>query len=75
MNNWYAIETEAAFRREEWTRAAAAEARAAQSQSTGAKLQFAGRPHLNLARLRSLTAPRLLFTSPLKPECRTAVCL
>ena len=75
MHNWYAIESEAAFRRREWEREVAADALAAEAASARTRSRAGAIPHGALARLRSLTTPRLPFTATLKPECRTAVCL
>jgi hypothetical protein len=74
MNNWYAIETEAEFRRREWQRAVEAEALAAQARPANRPLRWPRIPHLTLANLRSLAVPRPRFTSRLEPDCRTVAC-
>ena len=71
MNNWYAIECEAEFRRREWQRAVAADARAALAQAGNGRKPW---PRLSLASPRSLAATRLPFSSPLPPR-RPAPCL
>jgi hypothetical protein len=75
MHNWYGIETEAAFRRREMERAAKADIRSGEALSTRPKFRRVWLPHVALARLRSLTAPRFSFTTALEPRCRTATCL
>jgi hypothetical protein len=74
MNNWYAIETEAQFRRREWERAVEADARAAQARPVNRQLRWPRIPRLTLANLRSLAVPRPSFTSRLEPDCRTVAC-
>jgi hypothetical protein len=71
MQSYYAIETEAAFRRREWERAVAAEKLAAQVNHENGKIRWTHLPQLSLARLRALSAPRLPFTSALEPDCPT----
>lgn len=75
MHNWYAIENEAAFRRQEWEREVAADARAAAARAARPRFRLGAIPHGALARLRALTVPHLPFSAFPKPECRTAVCL
>jgi hypothetical protein len=74
MNNWYAIETEAEFRRREWQRAVEADARAAQARPAVGRMRWPRVSHLTLATLRSLLLPRPSFISHLEPDCPTAVC-
>jgi hypothetical protein len=74
MNNWYAIETEAEFRRREWQRVVEADARAAQARAATGRMRWPRVPHLTLANLRSLVLPRPSFISHLEPDCRTVVC-
>ena len=74
MNNWYAIETEAQFRRREWERAVEANARAAQARPASRELRWPRIAQLALANLRSLAVPRPSFTSRLEPDCRTVAC-
>ena len=74
MQNYFAIETEAAFRRREWQQAAAADARAAQARSSNGHRRWPHLPHLVVASLRSLSAPRLPLAAPLRPEAPTPAC-
>jgi hypothetical protein len=74
MNNWYAIETEAEFRRREWQRAIETDARAAQARPANRQMRWPRIPHLTLANLRSLAAPRPSLTSRLEPDCSTVAC-
>jgi hypothetical protein len=74
MSNWYAIETEAQFRRREWERAVEADARAAQARPANRELRWPRIAQLALANLRSLAVPRPGFTSRLEPDCRTVAC-
>jgi hypothetical protein len=68
MHNWYGIETEVEFRRQEWQRAIAADARAAQALDGRAGRRIFRLPHMSLARLRALGAPRQPFASPVAPR-------
>ena len=72
MHNTFSIETEAAFRRDEWQRAVEADVRASQVAAKTSKPRRFQLPHLSLAGLRSLAATRLSFTSPAQP-CQSAV--
>jgi hypothetical protein len=74
MNNWYAIETEAEFRRREWQRAVEAEALAAQARPANGRTRWPQFERLTFANLRALVLPRLSFTARLEPDCRTVVC-
>ena len=71
MNNYYAIETEAEFRRREWQRAVEADARAAQVCTGNGRMHW---PRLSLTSVRSFAAPRLPFASSLATRRRTAAC-
>jgi hypothetical protein len=71
MNNYYAIEIEAEFRRREWQRAVEADARAAQVCAGSGGRHW---PRLSLISMRSFTVPRVPFTSSLPTRRRTAVC-
>jgi hypothetical protein len=75
MVNYFSIETEAEFRRQDWQRAVEAEIRASQARpgSNCASLRSI-LAHLPLASLRSLGAPRLPFTAPLAARRRATVC-
>jgi hypothetical protein len=68
MHNWYGIETEAEFRRQEWQRIVAAETRAAQASAGQTGSRGFRLPQFSLARLRSLGAPRLPVGSSLAPR-------
>ena len=72
MHNWYGIETEAAFRRQEWERASAAEARAPQAIAGRQKANGWTLPRVSLAKWRAVTAPRAPLGSPLPPRRETA---
>jgi hypothetical protein len=74
MHNWFAIETETEYRRHEWERAAAADARIAQIRGESTHLLQMHLPHLSLAGLRRLVAPRLAFGLPLASRRRAASC-
>jgi hypothetical protein len=65
MHNYFAIETEAMFRQQEWERAMAADAQAAQAVATARKRDWTHAPRLSLAGLREMTAPRLAIAAPL----------
>jgi hypothetical protein len=72
MNNWYAIETEAAFRRSEWQRAVEADVRAARvcARPRNGRKHWSRIPHLSLATLWS----RAPFPSPIAPRRRGVAC-
>jgi hypothetical protein len=74
MNNWYAVETEAAFRRREWQRAVEADALAAQARPANGRARWSRLGRLTLANLRSLAGSRPSFTARLEPDCRTVAC-
>jgi hypothetical protein len=74
MNNWYAIETEATFRRREWERAIEAEARAAQARQAIGHERWSQIGRTALSKLRSFALPRPIVTPRLEPDCRTATC-
>jgi hypothetical protein len=74
MYDWYRIETEAEYRRREWQREVEADLRATEAIAGNGRTHESRLPHLSLASLRSLTAPRLPFTSPLAPRRRTVAC-
>jgi hypothetical protein len=75
MHNWYGIETEAAFRRREWERAAEADARSSALRATRRGFPLLKLPHISLAQLRALSAPRLPLTTTLESRCRAATCI
>jgi hypothetical protein len=74
MNNWYAVETEAAFRRREWQRAVEADALAAQARPANGRTWWPRLGRLALTNLRALAMPRPGFSSRLEPDCRTVAC-
>jgi hypothetical protein len=74
MNNWYAIETEAEFRRREWQRVVEADALAAQARPANGRTRWPRLGRLTLANLRLLPLPRPSFTARLEPDCSTVVC-
>jgi hypothetical protein len=74
MNNWYAVEIEAEFRRREWQRAVEADARAAQARPANGRMRWPRISDLTLSSLRSLALPRPRFISQLEPDCRTVGC-
>jgi hypothetical protein len=65
MHDWYAIESEAAFRRQEWERAVAREARAAQAVAQ-TRRRWPRLPSLSLfgMKLNRIVVPGLSFTAP-----------
>jgi hypothetical protein len=65
MHNYFAIETEAKFRQEEWERAMVADARAAQAVAVPRQRGLNHVPRLSLTNLRQMTAPRLSIAAPL----------
>jgi hypothetical protein len=74
MNNWYAIETEAAFRRREWQRAVEADALALLARPAIGRTRWSWLGRLTLANLRSLAVPRPSLSARLEPDCRTVAC-
>ena len=74
MNNWYAVEIEAEFRRREWQRAVEADARAAQAGPPNGRMRWPRISQLTLSSLRSLAVLRPSFISPLEPDCSTVGC-
>ena len=74
MHNWYAIESEAAFRRDEWQRAVAADARAAQARPVSVTWRWPRFPRLALPRLSALATPRRAFTAAPPARCGALVC-
>jgi hypothetical protein len=74
MYNWYAIETEAEFRRHEWEREVLAEARAAQAQPTNGRFHWLRLPRLSLPGLRLQPTPRLALSPSLEPKRQRTAC-
>lgn len=64
MHNWYAVETEAEFRRQEWERAIAADARAALASTERVWPSWLHIPRLSLTGFKRLATPRWSFASP-----------
>ena len=73
MINWYAVETEAEFRRREWEREVAAASRAAEAGGGHGTTRFSLRPQDALVNLRSLLATRLRL-APAPEPCPTVPC-
>ena len=73
MINWYAVETEADFRRFEWEREAAAASRLAEAGRGARAKRFAFRPQDTLVNLRSLISARLRL-APAPEPCPTVPC-
>ena len=69
MQNWFGIETEAAYRRSEWERAVRASARATPPITSGRRRR-SRRWRPALALLRSLSGPRLALRSPWNATAR-----
>ena len=71
MINWYAVETEADFRRFEWEREAAAASRIAEADRGARAKRFGFHPQDALVSLRSLLSARL---APAPEPCPTVPC-
>jgi len=73
MQNWHAIETETAFRRQEWERAAAAETRAALAISapTAPRRGWVPRLFAPILAWDRLRLPRFAITAR-NPTCATS---
>jgi hypothetical protein len=63
MHNFYTIEVEAELRRQEWERAAAADARAGLAARAARAVRRLRSPQAALAQLRALPAPRAAITA------------
>ena len=74
MQNWHAIETETAFRRQEWERAAVAEARAALARSapTAPRRRWFSRLLVPGLPWDRLSLPRLAIAARRSPTCSAA---
>jgi hypothetical protein len=74
MYNWFAIETEANFRCQEWQRAAAAEARGALAQAGSTRPRRFRFPRLSLLSLalKRIGLPRSAFASHQRAACEAA---
>jgi hypothetical protein len=74
MHNYFTIETEAASRRREWTRAAAADRQAAQAQPGNGQRPGVHLPRFAVSRRLSLSVPRVPLTALWAPDCPTPAC-
>jgi hypothetical protein len=63
MQNYHALETEAAHRRCEWERTAVARTQLAQTHPLNGGMRWSHLPRLVVERLCALSAPRLSFTA------------
>jgi hypothetical protein len=72
MHNWYAMETEAELRRQDWEREVIAAARAAQAQPNNRRFHWLRLPRLALPNLRVQPAARLQLSPALESERRAA---
>lgn len=68
MHNFHAIEVEAEMRRQEWTRAAAADARAGLAVAGGRSRRRLELPRVSIGRLRMPPAPRESIADSLAPR-------
>jgi hypothetical protein len=62
MHNWFAIETEAEFRRQEWARAVAADTRTTRALATSERPRRFHLPRLTFRGRTSANAPRSAVT-------------
>jgi hypothetical protein len=71
MQNWYAIETETTFRRQEWERAAVADARAALASSAPTAPRHGWLSRLLVLGLpwNRLNLPRFAMAAGRSPDC------
>jgi len=74
MHNWYAMETEAEFRRQDWEREVIAEARAAQAQPNNGRFHWLRLPRLSLPNLRVHTAVPLRLAPAIESEHQRVAC-
>ena len=68
MHNWFAIETEAEFRRQEWARAVAADARTTRALATIERPRRLHLPRLTFRGRTSADAPRPALTGLRLPQ-------
>ncbi len=61
MQNYHALETEAAYRRSEWERTIATATQVAQTRLDDGWTRWSRLPQLALAHLRSFSVPRLVL--------------
>ena len=74
MNNYFAIETEAGYRRREWERTAQAEALAAKTRPARRRATWPVWPLAGLTSLRAFVAPWLPLAAFVPTRCRVATC-
>ena len=74
MHNWYAMETEAEFRRQDWEREVIAATRAAQVQPKTGRFHWPRLPRLALPNLRVQPATHLQLSPALESEHRQVAC-
>jgi hypothetical protein len=74
MHNWYAMETEAEFRRQEWEREVIAETRAAQAQPNNGRFHWPRLPRLALPTLRMQSAAPLHLTPAIESKRPGVAC-
>ncbi len=74
MHNWYAMETEAEFRRQDWEREVIAAARAAQVQPNTGRFHWLRLPRLALPSLRLQPAAPLQLSPALEADRQRVAC-
>jgi hypothetical protein len=74
MHNWYAMETEAEFRRRDFEREVIAAARAAQAQTDNRRFRWLRLPRVTLPNLHMQPAARLQLSPALETERRQVAC-
>lgn len=74
MQNWFAMETEAEFRRQEWAREADRDRTSAQVCAEPSRPRDYQLPRLSHSALKRLIAPRLSPAMPLAASRREAPC-
>jgi hypothetical protein len=74
MHNWYAIESEAEFRRQEWEREVARETQAALASVEGVKPRWLQLPKVSLFGAKKLTMPKVSLFAPFASRQAAAAC-
>lgn len=74
MHNWYAMETEAEFRRQDWEREVKAAARVAQAESSNGRFHWLRLPRLSLPSLKLQSAAPLQISPSLEPKRQRVAC-
>jgi hypothetical protein len=74
MHNWYAIESEAEFRRQEWERAVAKESRAALAQPKFSRPRWLALPRVAWFGTRPVTMPKVSLFAPFASHQAAVVC-